>query len=57
MKRTPKKSIGEKKPAKQARENSSDSAVDAVLSAYPKPLKAKLLALRRLIFDTATLAL
>src|ERR1700759_5027745 len=30
-----------------------DPAVDAVFSAYPKPLKAKLLALRRLIFDTA----
>src|SRR6201996_1997002 len=28
-------------------------AVDAVFAAYPKPLKAKLLALRRLIFDTA----
>src|SRR5437870_5306480 len=27
--------------------------VDAVFSAYPKPVKAKLLALRRLIFDTA----
>jgi uncharacterized protein DUF1801 len=31
----------------------SDPAVDAVFSAYPKPIKAKLLALRRLIFDTA----
>ena len=31
----------------------SDPAVDAVFSAYPKPLKAKLLALRRLILDTA----
>jgi hypothetical protein len=30
-----------------------DSAVDAVFSAYPAPLKAKLLALRRLIFETA----
>jgi hypothetical protein len=30
-----------------------DPAVDAVFAAYPKPLKAKLLALRRLIFDTA----
>ena len=30
-----------------------DSAVDAVFEAYPKPVKAKLLALRRLIFDTA----
>jgi Domain of unknown function (DU1801) len=31
----------------------SDSAVEAAFEAYPKPLKAKLLALRRLIFDTA----
>jgi hypothetical protein len=31
----------------------SDPAVEAVFGAYPKPLKAKLLALRRLILDTA----
>jgi uncharacterized protein DUF1801 len=31
----------------------SDSAVEAVFSAYPKPVKARLLALRRLILDTA----
>lgn len=36
---------------KQARH--SDSAVDAVFSAYPRPVKSKLQALRRLIFDTA----
>jgi hypothetical protein len=30
-----------------------DPTVDAVFAAYPKPLKARLLALRRLIFDTA----
>jgi Domain of unknown function (DU1801) len=30
-----------------------DPAVDAAFEAYPKPLKAKLLALRRLIFDIA----
>jgi hypothetical protein len=29
------------------------SAVEAVFAAYPKPVKAKLLALRRLILDTA----
>ena len=29
------------------------SAVEAVFDAYPKPVKTKLLALRRLIFDTA----
>jgi len=28
-------------------------AVDAVFSAYPRPIRSKLLALRRLIFDTA----
>jgi hypothetical protein len=31
----------------------TDSAVEAVFDAYPKPPKAKLLALRRLILDTA----
>src|SRR5882757_2606331 len=31
----------------------ANPAVDAVFRAYPKPLKAKLLALRRLILDTA----
>ena len=35
------------------RADSSDPAVEEVFRAYPKPLKAKLLALRRLIFDTA----
>jgi Domain of unknown function (DU1801) len=39
--------------AKATRTGFSDPAVDAVFSAYPKPIKAKLLALRRLIFDTA----
>jgi len=33
--------------------NFADPAVAAVFDAYPKPLKAKLLALRRLIFDTS----
>jgi hypothetical protein len=32
---------------------SSASAVEAVFDAYPKPVKARLLALRRLILDTA----
>jgi hypothetical protein len=41
--------------AVKSRADFSDSAVDAVFSAYPKPVKAKLLALRRLIFDTARL--
>jgi hypothetical protein len=31
----------------------SEPAVDAVLRAYPRPVRAKLLALRRLIFDIA----
>lgn len=30
-----------------------DPAVDAVFNAYPKPVRIKLLALRRLIFETA----
>ena len=38
---------------KAARAEIPTSAVDAVFDAYPKPVKAKLLALRRLIFDTA----
>ena len=47
-----------KKPAKQARAAKSasgkpDPAVDAVFNSYPKAVKAKLLALRRLILDTA----
>jgi hypothetical protein len=33
----------------------SDPAVDAVFNAYPRPIRTKLLALRRLIFDTARL--
>ena len=50
-----------KKPARKGpaasamkkRAGNLNSAVDAIFSAYPKPVKAKLLALRRLIFDTA----
>ena len=52
MKRPAKKSSG-KKVAKKPGSDFSDPAVGAVFSAYPKPLKARLLALRRLIFDTA----
>src|ERR1700712_2991808 len=48
MKSTKKKMLVQSK-----RTGPSDPAVDAVFAAYPKPLKAKLLALRRLIFDTA----
>jgi hypothetical protein len=39
---------------KQPRAGLSDPAVDAVFNDYPKPIKAKLLRLRRLILDTAT---
>jgi hypothetical protein len=35
------------------RAGNSDPAVEAVFDAYPKPVKGKLLALRRLILDTA----
>ena len=47
-----------KKPTKQTRATKSaggksDPAVDAVFNAYPKAVKARLLALRRLILDTA----
>lgn len=47
-----------KKPARNSvarkpRADFADPAVDAVFRAYPAPLKTRLLALRRLIFDTA----
>jgi hypothetical protein len=42
-----------KKAAASRRSGGSDPAVDGVFDAYPKPVKAKLLALRRLILDTA----
>jgi hypothetical protein len=48
MKSTKKKTLVQAKHA-----GPSDPALDAVFAAYPKPLKAKLLALRRLILDTA----
>src|SRR5260370_3481121 len=47
-----KKSV-KKNAARKPRAGSSNPAVEAVFGAYPKPVKAKLLALRRLIFDTA----
>src|SRR5437899_4425114 len=53
MKTASKKAIRRKNPARAARAGFSDPAVDAVFNAYPKPIKARLLALRRLIFDTA----
>jgi hypothetical protein len=53
MPQTPKKTGGKKPPAGKSRAGFSDPAVAAVFSAYPKPLQTKLLALRRLILDTA----
>ena len=44
---------GKRPPAVRTRAGFADPAVAAVFSAYPKPLQARLLALRRLIFDTA----
>src|SRR5260370_41227412 len=46
-------SVGKRSTAKATRAKTSSPAVDAIFSAYPKPIRAKLLALRRLIFDTA----
>jgi hypothetical protein len=42
-----------KSPSVKLRSGFSDPAVEAAFAAYPKPLKPKLLALRRLILDTA----
>jgi hypothetical protein len=42
-----------RRPTRQPRADCSDPAVEEVFGAYPTPLKAELLALRRLIFDTA----
>jgi hypothetical protein len=52
-KRPEKKSAGKNNAAKATRAGFSDPAVDAIFKAYPKSIKARLLALRRLIFDTA----
>jgi len=52
MKSTTKKNTG-KSVAERPRADFSDAAVDAVFRAYPRPLRSRLLALRRLIFDTA----
>jgi hypothetical protein len=51
--RSPTKKSAGKNVARDKRAGFPDPAVDAVFRAYPKPLKAKLLALRRLILDTA----
>jgi Domain of unknown function (DU1801) len=49
----PAKKSTAKRAASKPRTDFFDPAVDAVFNAYPAPLKPKLLALRRLIFDTA----
>jgi Domain of unknown function (DU1801) len=41
------------KPATKRSAGNANAAVEALFDAYPKPVKARLLALRRLIFDTA----
>src|SRR5665213_64929 len=43
----------QKTPRSKVQADFSDPAVKAAFEAYPRPLKAKLLALRRLILDTA----
>ena len=50
--KSPKRSTG-KNVAIDKRAGFPDPAVDAVFRSYPKPVKARLLALRRLILDTA----
>jgi hypothetical protein len=49
----PAKKMAVTNAAKKKHAENSDPAVDAVFDACPKPVKARLLALRRLIFDTA----
>ena len=52
MKKPTRKRAGERAAAK-SRPGFSDPAVDAVFRAYPGPVRTRLLALRRLILDTA----
>ena len=47
----PKKPV--RRAAKRVAAKSENSAIEAIFMAYPKPVRTKLLALRRLIFDTA----
>jgi hypothetical protein len=49
---TPGKS-GKRKIAKKSQADFLDPAVDAVFDTFPKPVKTRMLALRRLIFDIA----
>ncbi|WP_084029704.1 DUF1801 domain-containing protein [Bradyrhizobium sp. LMTR 3] len=52
MKKTARKQAA-KRIAKRPSAATRDAAVEAVFKAYPNPVRAKLLALRRLIYDTA----
>src|ERR1700730_3655825 len=47
------KNRAKKRPAKRPLSAFADPAVDAAFGAYPKALRTRLLALRRLIFETA----
>jgi hypothetical protein len=40
-------------PSRRKRADAPESTVDAIFNAYPNPVRSKLKALRRLIFDTA----
>src|SRR6476659_7780729 len=51
MKKSTAKKAAKRVTAKSA--GGHDAAVEAVFEAYPQPVKSRLLALRRLIFDTA----
>jgi hypothetical protein len=53
MKRPAGRTGAQQNPARQSRAGFSDPAVAAVFRAYPGPVRARLLALRRLILDTA----
>src|SRR5260370_37333640 len=53
MRHAAKKTVHRTNAAKSPRAAFTDPRVEAVFSAYPEPLRAKLLALRRLIFATA----
>jgi Domain of unknown function (DU1801) len=53
MKGTSNKIVGSKAPARKPPAGTSNPLVDAVFSTYPAPIKARLLALRQLILDTA----
>lgn len=53
MPRTSKRTGGKNPPAGKPRAGFIDPAVAAIFGAYPKPLQTRLLALRRLILDTA----